>query len=94
MVNSYPIPNNEVQRLEALRRYHILDSLPEEQYDDLVKLAAQITGAPIAVVSLVDEDRQWFKSIIGLDVKETGRDVAFCAHTILNTDEALIVEDA
>jgi signal transduction histidine kinase len=94
MANDYPIPDNEPQRIEALRRYQILDSLPEQQYDDLVQLAAQITGAPIAVVSLVDEDRQWFKSIIGLDVKETRRDVAFCAHTILNTDRALIVEDA
>jgi len=91
---NYPIPENESERLDALRRFHILDTLPESQYDDLVKVAAHITDVPIAVLSLLDEDRQWFKSITGLDVQQTGRDVAFCGHTIMFTDRPLIVEDA
>ena len=89
-----PLPPNEAQRLETLRGYDVLDTLPEQAFDDLTLLAAQICQVPIAVVSLVDENRQWFKSIIGLDAKETPRDVAFCAHSILNPEELLEVRDA
>ena len=89
-----PLPPNEAQRLETLRCYGVLDTLPEQAFDDLTMLAAQICQVPIAVVSLVDENRQWFKSIIGLDAKETPRDVAFCAYSILNPDELLEVQDA
>ena len=77
---------DEAARLAALRDHEILDTPPEEQFDDLVRLAAQVCGTPIAAISLVDEHRQWFKAITGLDVTETPREVAFCAHTILQAD--------
>ncbi len=89
-----PLPPNEAQRLDTLRGYDILDTPPEPDFDDLTLLAAQICQVPIAVVSLVDENRQWFKSIIGLSATETSRDVAFCAHAILHSDEVLEVHDA
>lgn len=88
------LPDNEDFRLQALRQLSILDSVREQSYDDIAQLAASICHAPIAVVSLVDKSRQWFKSCIGLDATETDRDVAFCAHAILNPHELLEVEDA
>ena len=91
---NYPIPANERERLEALKRYHILDTLPEQAYDDITLLASHICGTPMSVISLVDAERQWFKSKIGLDVEETSRDVSFCAHALGNPEEMLIVPDA
>ncbi len=88
------LPQNEIQRLAALRNCDILDTEPEGKYDDLTLLAAHICQTPIALVSLVDEDRQWFKSRHGLSVSETPRDYAFCAHAILNSDDVLEVSDA
>ncbi len=86
-------PENESDRLVALDRYKILDTLPESVYDDLVQLAADICGMPIAMISLIDKDRQWFKSRVGLDKTETPRNISFCGHTII-TNEMLYVPDA
>lgn len=88
-----PLPSNEAARIDALHQYKILDSLPEQAFDDLTRLAAHICGTPTAVISLVDTDRQWFKSKVGLDASETPRDVAFCAHAILEPD-VFMIEDA
>jgi GAF domain-containing protein len=88
-----PIPSNEVARLEALKDYRILDTAAEAPYDDIAALAAHICQVPVAMISLVDESRQWFKSKLGLTQQETPRDVAFCAHAILQS-EPLIVRDA
>jgi len=87
-----PLPANETNRLAALRRYRILDTDPEKSFDDLTYVASFICQTPIALVSFVDKDRQWFKSRIGLDAKETSREVSFCGHAILKP-ETLIVPD-
>lgn len=87
------LPENEENRLRKLHELGILDTLEEQAYDDLTKLAAEICQTPIALVSLVDSDRQWFKSHHGLDAHETPREFAFCAHAILD-DDIFIVEDS
>ena len=86
------LPDNDANRLRALQDYHILDTAPERAYDELTELASYICGASISLVVFVDEDRQWFKSKVGLETTETSRDIAFCSHAILQ-DEPLIIED-
>src|SRR2546426_1037006 len=90
---SAPVPPNEKKRLRVLWQYDVLDTVPEEVFDDLTELAARICEAPIALITLVDEDRQWFKSKVGISDKETSRDISFCAHAILQSD-LFIVSDA
>ena len=88
------LPLNEIMRLKALHDLAILDTPREQSFDDIALVAMQLCNVPTAVVSLVDKDRQWFKSCLGLDASETPRDVAFCAHAILQPDDVLVVEDA
>ncbi len=78
-----PLPKNETKRIKVLWQYDILDTVPEEVFDELADLAAHICGAPIALITLVDENRQWFKAKVGVGLNETGRDVSLCAHAIL-----------
>jgi len=89
-----PLPPDETQRLAALRRYDVLDTPPDVAFDDLARLAAQICQAPIAMVTIVDEHRQWCKSAFGVSATETPRNGAFCAHAILHRDDVLEVPDA
>jgi GAF domain-containing protein len=88
-----PVPKDEKQRLKVLWQYDVLDTVPEEVFDDLTELAARICEAPIALISLVDEKRQWFKSKVGTSVSETSRDISFCAYAITQSD-LFIVPDA
>ena len=90
---SFPLPFNESERLKTLELLEILDTTAEQEFDDLTQLAAQICGVPISAVSLIDGDRQWFKSKVGLEVSETPRETAFCAHTIAG-DELFVVTNA
>jgi len=87
------IPRNEKKRLKVLWQYEVLDTVPEEVFDDLTELAAKICEAPIALISLVDEDRQWFKAKVGTTLSETARDFSFCSYAITQSD-LFIVPDA
>ncbi len=86
-------PENETERLKTLRSTDILDTDSEERFDRLTRMAKRVFGVSIALVSLVDENRQWFKSKVGLDACETGRDISFCGHAILGND-IFVIEDA
>jgi diguanylate cyclase (GGDEF)-like protein/PAS domain S-box-containing protein len=88
-----PLPDRENERLQKLRDYGVLDTPAETEFDDFTALASQIVGTPIALISLLDEQRQWFKSRVGLDVDATARDISFCGHAIHN-DDLFVVEDA
>ena len=89
----FPLPTNEAERLQALHQFAILDTSPEAAFDRITNLAARLFNVPIALVSLVDEERQWFKACYGLDTRQTGRDISFCAHAILRHD-LMVVPDA
>lgn len=94
MNNIAILPQNEKQRLQALDSYQIMDSLPEEDFDELTKMASQICGTPIALITLLDSSRQWFKSKLGIDVQQTPRAHAFCAHTIIDPTGVMVVSNA
>src|SRR5215469_2048809 len=87
------IPDNEAERLAALKEYRVLDTGTEQPYNDITTLAAHICQVPIATISLVDEARQWFKARVGVARLQTQREIAFCAHTILQR-EPLVIPDA
>ena len=87
-------PENEAARLAALHNLRILDTPPEDTFDDLVRIASAICGMPMASISLIDRDRQWFKARLGLTSVESARDSAFCAHAILDPDRVMVVPDA
>ncbi|GAB3314508.1 hypothetical protein GCM10027299_02700 [Larkinella ripae] len=89
-----PLPPDEAARLQALADYNLLDSLPEPVFEDIIRLASEICRTPISLISLVDQNRQWFKAKQGLKGDETAREESFCAHAILNPEEVFIVTDA
>ncbi len=87
------LPVNEAERLAALRAFNILDTPAEQAFDDITLLASHVCDTPIALITLIDENRQWFKSRIGFDIAESSRSISFCAHTILRTDDIFVVRD-
>ncbi len=87
-----PCPTNEAERLEALYGYRILDTPPESDFNQIVELAAAVCEVPIALISLIDQDRQWFKARVGLEATETPRDLAFCAHALLQPELFIITD--
>jgi diguanylate cyclase (GGDEF)-like protein len=89
-----PLPANEPERLAALQRYRILDTAREQEFDDLVTIARTICNTPMGAVTLIDRDRQWFKTLQGLEGEQTPREDSFCAHTILKPQELTVVQDA
>ncbi|MCE2570455.1 GAF domain-containing hybrid sensor histidine kinase/response regulator [Motilimonas eburnea] len=92
-MKSAKLPDNELERLQALYQYDVLDTEAERVFDDLTELASQICETPICLISLVDPDRQWFKSKFGLDAQQTSREIAFCSHAILQ-DELFEIPNA
>ena len=88
-----PQPANEADRLAALHDFQILDTPPDDAFDRITRIASRILKTPIAIVSLVDKERQWFKSRLGVDTEETPREVAFCAHAICEQD-VMVIQDA
>lgn len=87
-----PLPENEKERLEAIRSLHILDTEAELDFDGIVELATQLCDSPISIITLIDERRQWFKAKTGLDIKETHRNLSFCAHAIHNNDVMVVCD--
>ena len=93
-MQSAPKPINEEARINSLNKYQLLDTISEEAYDDITKIASEICGTPVSLVSLVDESRQWNKSTRGTKLKEFARELSFCAHAILQPEELFVVLDA
>src|SRR5690606_10198774 len=92
MINP-PIPENEIERLASVRAMQLLSTPQEEAFDRITRVVKQVFNVSIVTITVLDENRQWFKSQIGLSVKETPRDISFCGHTIY-ADEMMIIEDA
>lgn len=92
--NNSPFPDNETERLAVLNAYHILDTEEEEDFNEITRLASDICGTPIALITLLDEHRQWFKSALGLEIDSTPREHAFCAHTIVEKTGVMEIPDA
>lgn len=93
MMQRFPLPPNENERLEALRSYQIMDSIPEEEYEELTMLASEICHTPVSLITMIDENRQWFKAAVGTEIRETPKEHAFCTHTIMNHEEIMVVRD-
>ena len=89
-----PKPTGDAERVAALHQLRVLDTDPDERFERITRIASKLLGVPIVAVSLVDEARQWFKSIQGLDVRETGRDISFCGHAIYSGEDLFVVTDA
>jgi len=92
-VRPWPTPDNETERLKALHRYAVLDSAPEPEFDVITQLALHLFKTPAAVIGLMDTDRIWFKSCIGLEAEHTEREIAFCAYAVMEPGRVLVVED-
>lgn len=92
-MQSFPIPENEVERLNFLHESDILNTPPEQVFDDFTQLASHICEAPVSFISLIDTDQLWFKSMFGMELEPTPREIAFCSHTILE-DRLFLIEDA
>lgn len=88
-----PIPDNEAERLNAVASYHLMGTLPEKDFDDIARIASEICNVPLSLVTLMGEDRQWFKGHFGTTLDQNLRDIAFCSYTIMEPDEPLIVTD-
>lgn len=86
-------PIDEIERLEALVQYEILDSEPEREYDEIARIAAQVCDVPVAIVSFIDKNRKWHKAKVGINATQMKRDIAVCSHTIISDQEMMIVED-
>lgn len=93
-MTAFPVPQDEAARLQALEELHVLDTPPEQAFDDVVKLAAAICRTPIASINLIDRDRQWTKALVGGGTPEVPREASFCARTIVSDDGVLVVPDA
>ena len=89
----YPVPQDENKRLQALYDYEILDTISEKEYDCITKIATQICNVPASLITFLDKDRQWFKSHLGVDIRETPRAISFCNYTIADPDHVLVVPD-
>ncbi|GAA4459115.1 hypothetical protein GCM10023189_32350 [Nibrella saemangeumensis] len=93
-MRSAPKPSNESARLKSLQKYQLLDTISEQIYDDVTKIASELCGTPVSLISLIDENRQWNKSTHGSKLKEFERELSFCAHAILQPEELFVVSDA